>query len=370
MSNISLPTIHAIAAQFEDQSFPGYTDICVEGKKSQAALYFVRYGKVEMKSTNGQYNNIIDEGGYFGEDTLEMDVGGAKKETDCVSKYSVRTLGGDVVLGVLTLKKCRDVLDTTTLGLGNLQAPSKSEVEVNIPLNALEKHAILGAGTFGQVWLVSHQGASGIRRPYALKIQSKYELIADQQAKGVVREKNIMKELHHPFLINLVQTYQDPQRVYMLLGLVQGGELFSLIHQATHDGIPEKDVKFYAAGIIEGLSYMHRRQILYRDLKPENVLIDGDGYPVIVDFGFGTFVHRRIGVVPEKLFPDRLHILFVCAAKHVPNKTYTLYVALVTKVSVFPRLVKLTIDFFAFLSTQLRNASLSCTRSHSESRPR
>jgi len=115
----------------------------------------------------------------------------------------------------------------------------------------------------------------------------------------VVREKNIMQQLHHPFLINLVQTYQDEQRVYMLLGLVQGGELFSLLHQATHDGIPEKDAKFYGAGIIEGLSYMHRRQILYRDLKPENVLIDSEGYPVIVDLGF---------------------------AKYVPSKTYTLSV--------------------------------------------
>ena len=323
--------MHSIASQFEDQSFPGHTNICVEGTRTQAALYFVRYGKVELKSSDGQHNNIIDEGGYFGEDTLEMDVGGEKKETECLAKYTVRTLGGDVILGVLTLKKCREVFDTTTLGMGNRQAPSTIDAHVNIPLDALEKHAILGAGTFGQVWLVSHKAENGVRRPYALKIQSKYELIADQQAKGVVREKNIMHELHHPFLINLVQTYQDPQRVYMLLGLVQGGELFSLIHQATHDGIPEKDAKFYAAGVIEGLSYMHRRHILYRDLKPENVLIDGDGYPVIVDFGFGTLVRSRIGVVEEKLFPDT----YFCSitAKHVPSKTYTLYVFIATKIS-------------------------------------
>lgn len=99
-----------------------------------------------------------------------------------------------------------------------------------------------------------------------------------------------MQQLHHPFLINLVQTYQDKQYVYMLLGLVQGGELFSLLHQTSYDGISEKDAKFYAAGVIEGLSHMHRRHILYRDLKPENVLIDSEGYPVIVDFGFGKLL--------------------------------------------------------------------------------
>lgn len=73
----------------------------------------------------------------------------------------------------------------------------------------------------------------------------------------------------------------------MLLGLVQGGELFSLMHQAAYDGMSEKDARFYSAGVLEGLSHIHRKNIIYRDLKAENVLIDKDGYPVIVDFGFG-----------------------------------------------------------------------------------
>jgi protein kinase A len=104
-----------------------------------------------------------------------------------------------------------------------------------------------------------------------------------------VQEKNIMAQLHHPFIIKLVTTSQDKQRVYMLLGIVQGGELFNLMHNNNKDGLSDLNAKFYAAGILEGLGYMHRRHILYRDLKPENVLIDESGYPVIVDLGFGTF---------------------------------------------------------------------------------
>ena len=117
----------------------------------------------------------------------------------------------------------------------------------------------------------------------------KVKLIQNNQASGVVQEKDIMAQLKSPFIIRLVHTYQDSQRVYMLLGLVQGGELYSVLHKSTFDGVPEKSAKFYGAGILEGLSFMHRRRILYRDLKPENVLIDAQGYPVIVDLGFGEF---------------------------------------------------------------------------------
>ena len=79
----------------------------------------------------------------------------------------------------------------------------------------------------------------------------------------------------------------------MLLKLYQGGELNSVIHTATRDGIPERAARFYAANILEGLSYMHRRHIIYRDLKPANVMLDADGYTVIVDFGFAKIIKDR-----------------------------------------------------------------------------
>jgi protein kinase A len=76
----------------------------------------------------------------------------------------------------------------------------------------------------------------------------------------------------------------------MLMGLVQGGELYAIMHTVRRDGIPENKAKFYCSGIAEGLAYIHRRGFVYRDLKPENVLLDDKGYPVIVDFGFAKLV--------------------------------------------------------------------------------
>jgi protein kinase A len=116
-------------------------------------------------------------------------------------------------------------------------------------------------------------------------VQSKYELVEAGQARAVVHEKNVLAHLYSPFIVNLVTTYKDQQFVYMLMELVQGGELYALMHTSRRDGMNEDKARFYMAGIGEGLSYMHRRGIVFRDLKPENVLIDATGYPKIVDFG-------------------------------------------------------------------------------------
>ena len=240
-----------------------------------------------------QYKNkaieekIIGSGFYFGEDMLEIDIGGLKPTTDYNIHYSAITLSDPVVVGTLSIESFRNVIDTTSLGKKNTAIGEKSDTI--IAMEDLERHTILGAGTFGQVWLVSHVNSEGERKPYALKIQSKYELIKCHQAKGVVQEKEIMDQLHHPFLTHLAATYQDKNFIYMLLGVVQGGELYSILHSTTRDGIDEQNVTFYASGILEGLSHMHRSHILYRDMKPENVMIDKDGYPIIIDFGFGTY---------------------------------------------------------------------------------
>lgn len=129
----------------------------------------------------------------------------------------------------------------------------------------------LGAGSFGQVWLASAppKQDEGTRPTYALKVQSKYQLMKTCQAESVVSEKNIMASLCSDFILQLVNTYQDEQRVYMLTGLLQGGELATVLYNAEYTGIGEDNAKFYAAGILEGLTFMHQRKIIHRDIKPQ-----------------------------------------------------------------------------------------------------
>jgi serine/threonine protein kinase len=147
----------------------------------------------------------------------------------------------------------------------------------------------LGVGTFGKVWLVSRE-VDGKTEAFALKVQRKRQLIHHNQVEGVIREIKVMGILDHPFILKLVNVFQDDKTIMMLLNLVQGGELYSVLKRHKNMMLPERDSKFYGSCILEGLHFMHYHSILYRDLKPENVLIDKDGYAVIVDLGFAKYV--------------------------------------------------------------------------------
>ena len=215
----------------------------------------------------------IGSNGYFGNDTL----GNNEKGVFGVAQYTV-VATEDVEVGVLDLDAIRSVV------------VARDSAASSVKMEDLKMIRILGAGTFGKVWLVSRNGTNDA---YALKIQVKKQLIEYNQAEGVIREKNVMAQLDHPFIIKMINSYKDDDKLYMLLKLYQGGELQSIIHTDTRDGLPEFAACFYAANMLEGLSYMHHRHIIYRDLKPENVLLDSDGYTVIVDLGFAKVVKNK-----------------------------------------------------------------------------
>ena len=253
--------------------------------------------KLELTDKAGTRKETLEVGGYFGDDQLLADVQSGKNSmkdtTNIRANYTVKVLEGGAC-GLLTLAECRKVVDTKFIG--KVMAREMTSPMIQVTMQDLQRHSILGAGTFGQVWLVSMKKDKK-KKGYALKIQSKYELARDGQAKAVIDEKNIMAQLHHPFIINLVSAFQDKKFVYMLLELVQGGELFSLLHSRTGDGVPEANAKFYAASVADGLAFMHRLSIVYRDLKPENVLIGADGYAVVSGFGQAVVVGSALSVL-------------------------------------------------------------------------
>ncbi len=208
-----------------------------------------------------------------------------------ISQFWIKNEGKETIhLRKLVLKDILDIIYDPSVFGKNFQ---RATFDNSISYETLEKKCLLGQGSFGEVWLCKDAARDA---PYALKIQYKRELIQQHQAAGVVRESQVMQKLHHPFVMGLVQAQQSDQCLYMIMDPVQGGELSRQMRNDNRKVLPEQAAKFYAACIFEGLSYMHRRNFIYRDLKGENVLLDKDGYCVIVDLGF---------------------------AKHVPDKTFT-----------------------------------------------
>ena len=192
--------------------------------------------------------------------------------------------------------------------------------EKSIQLADLHKHCILGEGQFGQVWMVSAQQKK--RKAFALKVQSKYELVEEDQIDFALSEKRIMSALDHPFILGLEATFQDEFFVYMLMDLVQGGELWSRLHYSDADQkllnlppqvqMPEQHAKFYALAMADALIYLHQKHnVVYRDLKPENILLDADGYPKLIDFGLAKCLDEGDGytyTMVGKLFSVYLSI--------------------------------------------------------------
>ena len=274
--------LDAMACQLVDMSFDKGGELSSIGMEVDPCIVFVREGQLEVKAEDGT-TSILSEGGYFGDETISSENYGYMVH----SMHDITALE-DTTVGVLTLDGIANILGSIERLDGKCNL-----LDSSLKLDDIEKHRILGVGTFGQVWLASVKSARADKEVYALKVQVKRELLNHQQVDGVMREKEVMTNIDHPFIIKLVTTFQDKRNLYMLLQLVQGGELFSILHSGSRDGISENGTMFYSGGILEGLSHMHRRNILYRDLKPENVLIDSTGYPVIVDLGFAKIVEDK-----------------------------------------------------------------------------
>ena len=160
----------------------------------------------------------------------------------------------------------------------------------------------LGTGSFSRVRLV--QRKNGLRdEAFALKIVKKAVVVRQKQEKHIVSERDLLTKLDHHFIVKLRATFQDRLQVYFLFEYVPGGELFSRIPDC---GLPPPSVLFYTSEIVLALSYLHSQGVLYRDLKPENVLLDSKGHVKLTDFGFAKETERSFTLcgTPEYIAPE------------------------------------------------------------------
>jgi len=175
-----------------------------------------------------------------------------------------------------------------------------------VGLEDFEAIAVVGKGSFGKVKKVRHKESGEI---FALKAMQKDVIMRENLTEHTKAEKNLLSKINHPFIVKLHYAFQDATKLYLVLDFLSGGEVF--YHLSQVGNFTEHRSKFYTAQIATALGHIHDLKIIYRDLKPENCVLDRDGNCCITDFGLakpnvqGQSAQTFCGT-PEYLAPEFL----------------------------------------------------------------
>ncbi|SCU91469.1 LAFA_0F03928g1_1 [Lachancea sp. 'fantastica'] len=200
---------------------------------------------------------------------------------------------------------------------------------------------VLGRGAYGKVLLVKDSHTS---RLFAMKQLKKAEILIhdessmfeseeyalEKKLERTFAERTILSKLEHPNIVKLFYTFHDHHQLYLVLQFIPGGELF--YHLKEQGVLDEDTVAFYAAEISSAIKFLHQRGIVYRDLKPENCLLDERGHLVLTDFGLSKKSacepFNKDGIEPEQAEPvETLYSIIgtpeYCAPEILDGKPYT-----------------------------------------------
>ena len=151
--------------------------------------------------------------------------------------------------------------------------------------------ALLGQGSFGEVYLVKKKDSEDY---YAMKVLDKCRIAKQNIFKYVLTERNVLSVMHNPFIVKLNYAFQTSEKLFLLLDYCPGGDLSKQLQIQTR--FSEEKAKFYICEIILALGDLHKNNIIFRDLKPDNVVIDNEGHALLTDFGLS-----REGVIGKEI---------------------------------------------------------------------
>ena len=141
-------------------------------------------------------------------------------------------------------------------------------------------HALLGRGSFGSVYLVEKKNTQMF---YAMKVLNKSLIMNQNIVKYAMTERNVLSITSHPFIVKLNYAFQTIDKLFLILDYCPGGDLAE--HLAREKRFKESRAKIYLCEIILALGDLHKHDIIFRDLKPDNVVLDSLGHAMLTDFG-------------------------------------------------------------------------------------
>ncbi|KAJ3199455.1 hypothetical protein HDU67_002814, partial [Dinochytrium kinnereticum] len=148
----------------------------------------------------------------------------------------------------------------------------------------------IGEGEFGKVKLAIHMDTN---KEVAIKLIKKENIESPGRRSKLMREITVLQELDHPFVVKLIEVIETDHYIGMVMEYASGGELFE--HILAHRYLKEREACRFFAQLVAGVSYVHNKGIVHRDLKLENLLLDANRNVIITDFGFANMTKAEEG---------------------------------------------------------------------------
>jgi cGMP-dependent protein kinase len=272
------------------------------------AFFILIHGTVEITKDGKSLNTLKadpkeNKTHWFGERALlenEPRAATVQVKSDEAHVLALKRLDFERLLGPLEdiLREAASNKRQSKLGLVYdestrlMESPTKFKEDrsyQSMVFDDFRKVAVLGVGGFGAVHLVEHKPT---KKVYALKALSKGYVTKMKMQKSVLREKEILQLCDSPFIVKMYRTFKNADTLFFLLEVFLGGELYHIYHRKRFHGSVSK-ARFYTASVICAFEFLHSRNVLYRDLKPENLLLDGQGFCKLTDMGLAKIVSGK-----------------------------------------------------------------------------
>ena len=242
-------------------------------------LYIIKSGRVDF-FVNSRYIRSLGDGEDFGAKSLILS---SDKRT------ATAIANGEVHCYTLTAKVFKSILEPNLYEYFT----NKFALEDNtIELKDLDNIKELGSGTFGNVNLVRNKKNKQL---YAIKALDLQQIKKENLETCVELEKNVLLKTDHPFIMKMVKYLKDDHYIFFINEYIKGKELWDVIRDI--ELLNKEQTQFYVASMLLAINHLHKKKIIYRDIKPENVMVNVKGYIKIIDFGTVKEIEDRTSTV-------------------------------------------------------------------------